>query len=485
MATTSVQPPVTVSVPNSTTNPSSTLPNSSGVPASSTTSADPVTVALNKLSKTAVANLWEEKVTSAPWYTKLFGLIGYLWNKSTAAAADKQFGATIQKFNTAATELVQSVARRAFTPEEAAAFGVNPVQFNNTNEQLLQAQCISDAKNKLEAFYSVFKERVAQLDVNENDTNGLGIYAAAAQKAINDLSESKKVLPDLKYPATFSTKIQTTLQEFNGRIFDDMVNAYANQPIANITIGNFKQKVALIKGFFSAIDNVDIEAKLRQAIKRTHHTDALDAIRDEFTNAAADAPRFVEAKTQIEAKLNADKLALQGKLDELRGPNGWNGTIDAAFQARQQAEAAMNQAFTALIVAFQQPANNVDQNDQARTIALITQFLDTAKTSGLTNIANLQQLLTDYNQKAVDFQAKKQAHEAKLAELAEIAQYDNTGNMTAGKIFDIDANLQPAAVDAAARAETRKNASFYTELNLVVGENNKVARSQALNRILG
>ncbi len=477
-------------LPISSTNPASTLPVSSTipastlpatslpvtsitVPASSTTATDPVTAAIKKLSKTAIANLWEEKVTNAPWYTKLFGLISYAWNRSTAAAADKQFGATIENFNKASAELVQAVANRRFTPEEAASLGIPELQFGEAENQMSYAQWNLEAKQKLKAFYDVFKERITQLNVGEN-SDEFGVYAAAAQKVINDLSQSKELLPNLKYPATLPIRIQTTLQDFNGKIFDDMVAAYAHQPIANITIDSFKQKAALIKGFFSAIDNVDIEAEIRKAIKAKHDTAAIDGIRAEFANPAADAAHLVTAKAAIETKLVAERSQLQAELDALRGSTGFNGTLHTAFQERQVAESEMNQA-KAVYVTQRGAFGSV-----ARADTPVSELIGLADAD-----PRIDQAKAHLIEKARVFQEKHTAYETLTTRFNEIAQYHlGTNNLNGGKLFEINANLQPAAVEAAARTETAKVANFYNELNLVVGKNNKAVRSQQLHRII-
>jgi hypothetical protein len=472
--------PATTAVTTAVTTGSTTTPVTTG------STLDPVTAAINKLSKTAIANLWEEKVTNAPWYAKLFGLISYAWNRSTAAAADKQFGPTIEIFNKASAELVKAVAERRFTPQEAVQLNLPALQFTDANNQTAYAQLNLNADQKLQEFYDIFKKRITQLNINENSAD-FGIYAGAAQKIIDDLSKSQELAAKLQNPATLGTKIETTKQGFNGKIFDDMTKAYADQAIGNITIDSFKQKAALIKGFFNAIDNVDIEAKMRQAIKAKHDTNAFDTIRAEFSNPAADAPRLVSAKAAIQTKLTAERTQLQTELDALRGNNGWNGTVNTAYQELQTAQREMDQAYNALVLSLN-AFGGINANDRNGTIQFITQFLaaGNAASTGITNVAGIQTLLQTYTTKVQAFETKRTAHAALVTRLSEIAQYQNgTTNLSGGRLFQIDANLVPNAVEAAARAENGKVANFYNELNLIVGENNKTARSQSLHRIIG
>jgi hypothetical protein len=435
---------------------------------------DPVAVAINKLSKTAIDLLWKEKVTDASWYAKLFGLIGYAWNRSTAAAADKQFGATIEKFNKASAELVIAVADRHFTPQEAAEAGIPEVQFNSTLSQLHYSERLLNSKQKLETFYTLFKERTTQLNAGEN-SGEFGFYAAAAQKIINDLPLSTDLL-NLKFPATLPVRIKTTLHDFNGKIFDDMATGFANQPIADITIESFKQKAAVIKGFFASIDNVDIETKMRQAIKAKHDTAAIDTIRGEFTSTDPNSARLTAAKTAITTQLEAARVQLQTELDALRGSTGFNGTINTAFQERQTAEAEMNQAKAAYVT------QRGLYGSAATVSSAIADLLALDDATDPRIIASKADLVV----KARTFDEKKRAHEDLGARFREIAQYQQgTNTLNGGKLFEVTANLQPTAVERAARAETARVARFYTELNLLVGDTNKVARSEALHRIIG
>ncbi len=470
---------------------SSTPPVISTPPSTPPSTVDPVAVALNKIFKeSAVSKLWEEKVTKASnIFTQFAGLFVYLWNKGEAVAQD----ATIEKINVAVTQLVDSVAERNYSEEEAATKGLPRLRFTNAKDQEVYGARQEASNKALSEFYDLFKARVTQLGITEQ-SNDYGVYAAAASKAIQESSSNLKsftkvgggVVPrTIDTTATLKTKIETTVKGFNSKIFYDMVNSFADQPIENITIQGFKDKVVVLKGFFSSNDTVEIETELRKAIKAKHDSVQFNTIHTEFLNPAANAPRFVAARAAIETKLNAEKTALEADLNALRGPHGFDGTLNTAFQERQTAEAEKNQAYTALVTAFQQPTANLAVTDVNATLAAITAFL--SGTSGATsNIAQIQGLLVTYQQKAAAFEAKKAAHDALFARLNEIATYNyGSSVVTGGKLHAVTTNLQTAALDNAARTEATKIANFFNELNQVVGDSTKIVRSNALRAIIG
>lgn len=444
---------------------------------------DPINEKINKLSKTAIDRVWEEKVTNVDWNWKLPGAIQYLFTKivytfgiGETAEADKKFGATIAKFNKASEELVEAVANRYLTPEETNTLGENncpSVQFISPDKQMEYANCLQISEDKLKEFYDLFRERITQ--EGDTDENSFGAYAAAAQKIITDLSQSKKLHDRMNWPALLPVRIQTTLNNFNGKIFKDMVAAYADQPIANITIDSFKAKVALIKGFFTDVNTVDIEASLRKAIKDKHDTAAINKIRDEFIKPGPDLDRHLKAAIgTIKTRLTKEQKELQKELDELRGDKGDNGKVDAAWKERKTAEDAMNEAK----VVYIEKRGTFGSAAKAETpIAELLALEDTDP--------HIVEAKVDLVAKAKVFDEKKKAHEVLDARFNEIAHYQQgTQNRDGGKLFKVEANLQPAALEGAATDETTKVASFYDALNTVVEENNKVELSQALHAII-
>lgn len=426
-----------------------------------------VAKAVDELSKTALGTLWKENVTDAAWYMKLIGLITYLWYRSEAAAADEKFGATIDQFNEATTKLVQAVAKRRFSQQEADELGLPPVQFANSGSQLAYAQLNLDVEEKLKVFYDLFKKRVEQLNCPED----LGVYAAAAQKIIQDLSQSKDALPEIEFPATLSKRIETTLHDFNGKIFNDMVAAYADQPLAQISIENFTKTARDVKGFFPEIDNVDIETRMRQAITDKYSSDAIEAIRAEYTNEAANAPRFVAFRKNIETKLKAEKTKLEADFNALRGSNGQNGTVDAAYRAMQTAKAPMDQA-KAVYMTQRNGFGNAARPDISVADLIDLEVTDSRLAETKADLVAKHKIFEEKQKAYVDLDAKLK----KIARFAEGASIPNAGQL-------VETNEKLANLDREARSATTKVANFLNELKQVVG-NDKVARSQALHAII-
>ena len=259
---------------------------------------------------------------------------------SAFAQDTKEATASIEKFNKATAELVQAVTVRFLTPEEADKVGVGKAKLTGS-AQIIHAQKKLDAEAKLTAFYAVFKERVSatQLNIAEN-SDQFGAFAAGAEMAVKEAAKNVKgnKTPDalgkeVDVSATLAPKVETTLTQFKTKIFDDMVNGYAEQSIENITIESFKQKVTLIKGYFSKNDTLEIQAKLRTAIKASH---------DEL-NVELRLPRLIPGfdrcqgcKEARKTKLEADQTALRTELDALRGTNGFNGSLHAADEAQNK-----------------------------------------------------------------------------------------------------------------------------------------------------
>ena len=432
-----------------------------------------VAVTLNKLSKTAVQNLWEEKVTKATGLKKIFGLISYAWNKKTAAAADKPVLETIQEFNKAAVELVHAIATRSLTPPEANKLGLPKITFVTGSDQNIYAQGQLAAKNKLEHFYAVFKKRVQQLNINENSPE-FGVYAAAAQKAVDDLSTAKEFVKNLYYPDILKVTMAQTLQKFNSHIFSDMIEAYANQPIGDITPDSFQKKSASIGEFFPTITLVDIETQMRKAILSKHNQGDLEAITDEFLSTDPQAPRFVAARDAMKAGLEVELASFQAKLHELRGPNGFNGVINTAVDEMANAEAEMNLARNAYINQ-RQGYGNAARLDTPDDTLINLPVMDPA-------IVQAQQ---DFAQKVQLFKAKKEACAILDKELKEIARYEQgSDRLIGGKLYEIKCKLESGIFEQAARAEIAKNGDFYNELGNAITKTNKQERSRALHQII-
>lgn len=442
------------------------------------TAQNPVDIAGNKLSKTAIDNLWTDKVTNASnVFTKFAGLISYLWNRSTAASQDTpEVKATIEAYNTASLKLVKAIANRALTERESASMGVAPMQFNSGAVQLSNAAQKQAADVAEKEFYDVFKKRCTQLNISTNSAD-FGVYTQAALNNVTRISESKEFLSDLpsqlKDAANLiPVKMGTMVEGFSKRIYVDMVDGFASQPAASITIDGFKQKAADMKGFFPNNSSVDIEASLRQALK-ANNDQAFNALANEFLNVDPTNAKVAELKGQLRTQFEAEKQAIETELSALRGPSGWDGTINAAFQrmdaARVARDAARAELFNVLGI-----VNPTMADDQ------LAALLNGNFSTDITAKRDL------WLQKVAEFNTAKQEHDALVARFAELAQYQpGTQNVIGGKLAQVNANLQDAQLGAAARAEATKIGNFYRELHTDVNERNKQARFNRMHTIIG
>lgn len=439
---------------------------------------DPVVAAINKLSKSNIDNLWEDNVTNAAWYAKISGFICYLWGRSDALEKDKDQGESIAEFNQATVELVNAVAHRALTPQESNALNFNAVLPDDYVKQAKAATSQICANEALEKFYAAFKTRISKLQVNE-DSADFGIYSNAAQRILTLRAENERANFDMG--SLLPTKMKTTVQEFTGKILNDMVEAYATQPLASITGDSFKAKVALVYSYFSNLrpteteTKVEIEAKLRQAISKKHKADEFTAIRGEYANQSQYAPHFVAAKGTVKAKLEAERTKLQAELTTLCGVNNArNGKLNTVWGERTTAETALTTAKAAYVVARSTFPGGV-------TTATATEDL-----LGMDIDPQLVPLKADLKAKFDAFNAKDKEYNELDTRRQFIAQF--TGDqITGGRLHDIGLNLDPAALALSARAETNKVVNFYDELNQAVDpvdNASKVARSQALHQII-
>jgi hypothetical protein len=418
-----------------------------------------------------VDNLWEEKITNSGWFSYLTGiaLLSYLWNRSAAKTEDKAFGATIVDLNNAAAALVNRVAFRKLTADEARARGVPQVKFADPNDQANYAGTLQQAENREKEFYDVFKTRCSQLGVNMADIATFGEYSAAAQAHLDSLAENYKPRNIDPPVELMPQKMDTAKAGFGKRIFQDMVDAYASQPIDNITIDSYRKAVADILGFFKNGNSVvDIETSLRQALK-TKHDQAFNQLANVYMNPANDNAKMLEKKATLTAKFTAEKNVLVADLAALRGPNENNGTINDAYVRRETARTALEDARVAFWTAFQGVFGTVTRETSADVLANLsfegfTPEMQAAKTTLITKLG--------------EFRARDQELQALIAKLNELATFTwdaatNTNKITGGKVFEADRKLVDVDLTTAARAEATKVGSFYRELHEVVTEDNK------------
>jgi hypothetical protein len=173
-----------------------------------------------------------------------------------------------------ALELVVAIAKRPFTPEELEERGSREI-LRTPDEQRKYLSELWDFNRKFDAFYDVFKQQIIQLNIKANSEK-FGFSANVADKLIRNHLKTKKIQKLLKKCPLFKFKFENVMQAFRKKVFEDMIAAYVNQPLSDITIESFKNEVDLIADF-CFISITDIESHLRLAIKEKHSADALKA----------------------------------------------------------------------------------------------------------------------------------------------------------------------------------------------------------------
>ncbi len=448
---------------------------------STATAQDQICIAANRLSKSAIDNLWNEHVTKASnIFTKFAGLFSYLWNRSTAAAQDAPaVKATIEEYNKATAALVKAVAHRDLTKKEAKRIQIAPLKYSDPKEQKQAANYKRAAEVAEADFYKVFKKRCQQLNVNTNDRE-FGIYTEAAANQVKKYSASAQ-LSDYYFdnldPTTLGslhTKIETVIEGFSQKIYYEMIDGYANQPIESFTVESFKQKAADIRGFYPMNQIVDIEATLRQKLK-IQHDQEFNRLAQEYLNPNADNAKIDEIKVQLRTAHEAERTAIDAELLELRGTNNWNGTINAANNTLIQARAALDAAQLAFVNLYN--TTYPSHGPQSTIDALLALDFAAAPVA----LVNAKADLIARNNECIAADQAKQALIARLTELA--TTFDGNGNILTGTHAEVNAKLEETQLGRVARDEATRLGSFYRELNMDVNERNKQARFNRMQQL--
>jgi hypothetical protein len=191
-----------------------------------------------------------------------------------------------------------------------------------------------------------------------------------------------------------------------------------------------------------------------------------------YGDASATAPKFVAIRQNLEVTSTAKKADLEAKLAALRGTTGFNGTIHTAYVAKEAARTALEASVASLRVMFLDLSRGTD-------VAAIAELL--ARDTNSPAIATAKALV----QANLDaFKAADKAFTDIVAELAKIAVYNAAGNVVGGELAAVNANLNPAALDAAARSEATKIARFFAEINKEIGDNNQVVLFNQLHAVI-
>ncbi len=228
-------------------------------------------------------------------------------------------------FVNATVALIEAVAARARTREEAQKLlyplsqsmilenkhplGLNLSELHSQRTNLKNKHKAEQAQHD---FFHAFQQRIAELDIDRS-TPLYGSYARAAQQLIEESA--------LLSSHVDAIKKESILQDFDNRVFKDIVEVLASKPLAEITISAFKQKTSELGRLFPRFNKdrnlVEIETKLRQAIKAHHTKEEFKKVREKFTNLKPD--EFKAAAQKIEAEYKAVKTKIEARLKELRG----------------------------------------------------------------------------------------------------------------------------------------------------------------------
>ncbi len=245
-------------------------------------------------------------------------------------------------------------------------------------------------------------------------------------------------------------------------------NDFASLPASSITVDSYKRKVAELEVIFPDLSRTRIEVILRQAILN-EHKDAFAKLSECYADHFSAESRTFANNLRIQ--FESEKTALEMELGELCGPNGYNGTVDAAWRIMDHAERDLENA----------EHNFRSCSEKCFPISVTCSAEDLSKL----NFWN-QELKTAqefYLSKKADLEQAKKEFDGVSARLNELAVW--SGNqLTGGKIFD-----------AQLKAENQYNMviiiltfqlyDFCAELAEAVTEENEQARFEAMKSIIG
>ena len=220
--------------------------------------------------------------------------------------------------------LVEALAQRPLTPREAEAADARVSQYENAEEQSKAAAATLRAKKAQEQFYQAFKKDCAELNVYPDDVDN---YAFCAVHAITGLREAVGSVN----AGQQRLKLPTAERYFDQRVFKDMVESFANQPIEAITIDSVKQQATSIARYFPDIYIKDIKDYMQKQIGHAHGQ-AFAQLANEFLDPSEHNPRVAAISEQLKVKLEAEQKALEAEFELLRQGDGNDAILAIADQ---------------------------------------------------------------------------------------------------------------------------------------------------------
>ncbi len=446
----------------------------------------PVDVALKTLTTSDLQKdldkLWKEKVTDASTLGKIIGVFSYIFSLPSVYAKSLTARATIEELNSSVAELARAVHQRALTAAEQQLANAPGIQVSSIEQQIGQAGANLAAEAALTKFYEVFAKRTAQLNVSK-DSEAFGIFSQAAQKMIRNAGEvGRKALVAHNTTQTRSeaqvlpVKIETTVANFTQVAVTAMMDELAGkETLDKITPDGYKSTVSAIARVAPGQSLANIEADLRKKIKANHGAAMLPLI-TEFRNVDPASERNQAIRNGIKGALEADKTAeeaslaaINTELAPLTGDNGWNGSVDAAYRAKETALAEYNAAEAAYMrLRFVGAPANVTRR------ALLDLPLNPSAELSAAHADAVAKLRTLEAAEAA-FDALNQRCQTLLAQRGTVE----------GKLGQIGRDLSDAQLDIAARNTREKSLRFYVELNESVSRRNIAERYNAMRVIIG
>lgn len=272
----------------------------------------------------------------------------------------------------------------------------------------------------MEEFFQKYKKRMGEFNIS---------FLSDKHKKFFDYNIYPMLFELLEFPiCPVSFRIR-----FNERLSRDIIEEYASQPVKNMNIENFTQCIFTV-GLYSAPDQ-NMEVKLRQAIKSKHNAAEFEAVRMQFLKPTL--ALLTDTQKRMERELRLEKKTLEERMFVLRGPNHFDGAIDAAYKPYLRAR----NAFLAL-------ASNI--------WPIIDEYLVAFE--------------YEYSMARHDYSVAFQLLKDLKSELANIAQFNESGEIVGGRLLDIERALEPDNLQQGASDWAFKMASFYAELNMDVGE---------------
>jgi hypothetical protein len=254
------------------------------------------------------------------------------------------------------------------------------------------------------------------------------------------------------------------------QLFSDVINAYAQQPIEEITIDSYKDKIRkiMIHWLFghSVFQLARAGLKLRQAILNVHGA-ALTAIGNEFSGVAND--RFLPIKDDLRNARIGERNEIEKKLAHLCGPNSFNGAIHYAFETQMCAERHKNVCKSEYVFELKKGLN---PSEQKYDYLVIEQG------------KKVEAAFKAYTESYEYHQRMSIKHDSLVAELAWLAVWKD-GKLCGGKKMEIEIALQDEKLSTDAEERCKKIGHFYHQLALPIDEDNQFELHQKLHEIIG